>query len=438
MANDLAGGGAAHDGILHQQDVLPLEDIDDGVQLLLYGLGALRLPRHDERAADVAVLDEALAELDVQGVRQRNGGGAAGFRYRYHHVNVVAASRMAGVQLAAAFRVELEDARRQLFAHAQPRLVDRNAIHHGVFAGEIDMLENARPMRLLLGAAAGDVGAAVLDVDGLARRHVALELEAQNVDGVALRRHHDFLASIGVAQSEAQRPDAVRIAEGDDAAAVDHRHRRIAAATASMHAFDGAEDMLRARFRRTDLLQFVGEDVEQDLGIRGRIDVPQPGSEHAGFQFGGVGEVAVVGQTDAVGRVDVHGLRFRRAGRARRRIANVADAHGAAQPQHVAFLEHVSYQTVAFAQLQPAFQRAASSRRIEAFPADHAGRVLAAVLQRQQGVVDLLVDWRMADDADDAAHSDRLAQQIGHQIQRHFRDFRHFRRLRFRFASAGE
>ena len=36
---------------------------------------------------------------------------------------------------------------------------------------------------------------------------------------------------------------------------------------------------------------------------------------------------------------------------------------------------------------------------------DDAGRVLAAVLQQQQAVVEQLVDGRVRDDADDAAHA---------------------------------
>ena len=39
-----------------------------------------------------------------------------------------------------------------------------------------------------------------------------------------------------------------------------------------------------------------------------------------------------------------------------------------------------------------------------AFARDDAGRVLAAVLQQQQPVVEQLVDRRVRDDADDSAH----------------------------------
>jgi hypothetical protein len=43
-------------------------------------------------------------------------------------------------------------------------------------------------------------------------------------------------------------------------------------------------------------------------------------------------------------------------------------------------------------------------KHLRALHRDDAGRVLAAVLQQQQRVVDQLVDGRLGDDADDAAH----------------------------------
>jgi hypothetical protein len=72
----------------------------------------------------------------------------------------------------------------------------------------------------------------------------------------------------------------------------------------------------------------------------------------------------------------------------------VRDADLAAQAEHVLVgVEHVAHQPVVLAQVQ-----------LVAVARDDAGRVLAAVLQHRQRVVQLLVDRRVRDEADDAAH----------------------------------
>src|SRR3546814_7155517 len=81
--DDFLRGRATHDRIVDQQHVLATEFEIDRIELLAYRLLALRLSRHDEGAADVAVLDEALAIMhaepsrkfgtcDTRGIRDRN------------------------------------------------------------------------------------------------------------------------------------------------------------------------------------------------------------------------------------------------------------------------------------------------------------------------------------------------------------------------------
>ena len=118
--------------------------------------------------------------------------------------------------------------------------------------------------------------------------------------------------------------------------------------------------------------------------------------EDVGLELPGVREVAVVRQADAVGRVDVHRLRLGGARRTGRRIAHVADAHVPAQPLHVALLEDLAHQAVAFAQPQTAIGLGV--------PRDHPRRVLAAMLQGKQRVVDLVEDRALADDSNDTTH----------------------------------
>ena len=159
-----------------------------------------------------------------------------------------------------------------------------------------------------------------------------------------------------------------------------------------MDAGDRGEDVRRLRLVGADLLQLVGQDIEQDFRVRIGVDVAQVGAEDIRLQLPGVGEIAVVRQADAVGCVDVHRLRFRGARCAGGGVAHMSNAHVAAQSAHVALLEDLPHQAIALAQLQATV------------PGDHARGVLAAMLQGEQSVVDLLIDGRLADDADDAAH----------------------------------
>ncbi len=110
-------------------------------------------------------------------------------------------------------------------------------------------------------------------------------------------------------------------------------------------------------------------------------------------QLGGVGEVAVVGKTDAVGRVHVERLRLGGAVAAGGRVAHVADTQLPLQLKHVVLLEHVAHQARALARVQLTF-----------IGGGDAGGVLAAVLQHRECVVDALVDRAGTDYSDDAAH----------------------------------
>jgi hypothetical protein len=68
-------------------------------------------------------------------------------------------------------------------------------------------------------------------------------------------------------------------------------------------------------------LEFVGEDIEQDLGIGVGVDVPTILAEQIAFQRVGVRQVAVVCETDAIRGIDVEGLRLGRRRAAGRRLA---------------------------------------------------------------------------------------------------------------------
>ena len=64
---------------------------------------------------------------------------------------------------------------------------------------------------------------------------------------------------------------------------------------------DSDEDGVRVRAQLRLALQFVGKDVEQGFGIGAGVDVAQVAGVDVADEFVTVGEVAVMGEGDAVG-----------------------------------------------------------------------------------------------------------------------------------------
>ena len=231
------------------------------------------------------------------------------------------------------------------------------------------------------------------DHDRFARHHVAQEFVSQHVERHALGGHHIVDAGFGLALAVDQRPDAVGIAEGDDAVARDHGHGRIGATGPPVHAGHGAEDVLLVDAQLAELLQLVGEDVEQHLGIRVRVDVALVFPEQGLTQGFRVGEIAVVSQADAVGGIHIEGLGLGTALAARRGVADMTDAHAAAQVQHVTLGEDVTHQAVVLAQIETVPVTGHDARGI-----------LPAMLQDGQAVVQRLIDGFVRYDSDDPTH----------------------------------
>ena len=119
-------------------------------------------------------------------------------------------------------------------------------------------------------------GAVLLDQYRLARRHVADQLEAQGIEGHALRGDQIVHAALGFRLAEHQRTDTEGIAKGQQAVTGDHRHHGVGTATAAMHAGHGGEDGRRVEVvvgGGTD--ELVGEHVQQNLRVGVRVDVAQ-------------------------------------------------------------------------------------------------------------------------------------------------------------------
>jgi hypothetical protein len=213
-------GGAAHDGVVHQQHVAALELAGDHVELLAHRLLAHALPRHDEGAADVAVLHETFAVGQAQHLRQLHGAGARGFGDRDDHVDL--ARRHGG-----------DHALGQRLAHVQARLVDRDAVEHRVRPRQVHVFEDAGVVADLVGAlleAAWPSRSMNTASPGATSRSSSKPLPSSVTDSLAT-----ITRAVGVA-AHAQRADAERIAEGQQAVAGDQRDHRVRALDALVHA----------------------------------------------------------------------------------------------------------------------------------------------------------------------------------------------------------
>ena len=383
LLNDLLRGGAANDRIVDQQHVLAFELEPDGVELASYRSHALGLPGHDERTLDVAILDEPLPVLHTEIVGERETRGSTGLRDGNHDVDVVVGP------LA-------DDLLRERLTHAQPRLVHRDLVDDGIGAREVDVFEYARGMTRLFHAPAGVDLSAFGDDHRFAGRQIADPLEPERVERDALRRHHVLGALHGLPHAEADRTNRARVPECHHAVAEDERHRRVAAETAPVDAGHRIEDGVLVEREPVRARKLARERVQQDLGVGLRVHVAQIVAKHLLAERPGIDQVAVVRERDAVRRVDVEGLRLVRRRAAGGRVTDVPDAHTPSQRLHVVGLEDIAHEPVGLALVDLAIA------------GEDARRILPAVLQRGQRVVEILVDVGPADDSDDTAHGSRI------------------------------
>ena len=190
-------GGAAHDRVVHQQHVLLAELQRHRIELAAHRLHPLALPRHDEGAADVAVLDETLAERHAERAGQRAGRGARGIGNRDHRVDAVVGAQAQDL-LAPASRpcagAPCTPRRPRSSSPAAPGTRIRRCTACA-----------ARPSAQRRAVQLAGVG----DDHRLARRDVAHALEAEHVERHRLGGHRVFAAFGGYPLAQHQRADAV-------------------------------------------------------------------------------------------------------------------------------------------------------------------------------------------------------------------------------------
>ena len=142
--------------------------------------------------------------------------------------------------------------------------------------------------------------------------------------------------------------------------------------------------------------ELVREHIEQHFRVAVGVDVAMVGGEQFGLEHGRIGQVAVVREHQTEGRVDIKGLRFVFAeGVARRRVTHLAQADIARQGAHVARAKNVAHHALGLVHEKFTVQLR-----------DDARRVLPAVLQQQEAVIDQLINRSVTDNTNYSAHDE--------------------------------
>ena len=131
-----------------------------------------------------------------------------------------------------------------------------------------------------------------------------------------------------------------------------HRHAGISAANLAVGGGDRRKNVVCFQRIVAEVVQLAGEDIEQDFGIRGGVDVAAFFFKQLFTQLVSVSQVTVVRQRNAVRRVDVERLCLGGAGAASRRVTNVTNTHIALHTLHMASFKNVAHQTVRLTQTE--------------------------------------------------------------------------------------
>ncbi|OIQ67729.1 hypothetical protein GALL_506890 [mine drainage metagenome] len=148
-----------------------------------------------------------------------------------------------------------------------------------------------------------------------------------------------------------------------------------------------------------DPVEFVREHVDQHLGVGLCVDVPVIEVEQVALERHRIGQVAVVRQHQTEGRIHIERLRLRFAFCiACGGVTHLTDAVIARQRAHIAGTKHIAHHAACLVHEQ-----------LRARSGHDARRILPAMLQQEQRVVEQLVDGLLGNHTDDAAHGRTLS-----------------------------
>lgn len=201
----------------------------------------------------------------------------------------------------------------KLLAHVLPAAVHRDSIHDGIWAGEVNILEDIGGISLLLHNLV-ELGLSVLlDEYSLSRENILEVAETQLTESNALGSEHVVDATLegrGGTGSHNEGADTIFVTEGQDAETSNHGSDGPTTLAPLVRLLEGTEDVVCVDTGLAGLVQGVGEDVEHQLAVRVGVYMTVSLLVEIVAQSGSVDEVTVVRKADAVGRVDVERLTF--------------------------------------------------------------------------------------------------------------------------------
>src|SRR5262249_61411692 len=129
--------------------------------------------------------------------------------------------------------------------------------------------------------------------------------------------------------------------EAEDAVTDDHGDHGVAAAAAPIYRTQCREHVRGCDAHGADTLQLGSEHVQQHLRVGGGVEMaPVLANQDLG-ELCSVGQIAVVAEADAVGSVDVEGLRLRGAVAAGGWVPDVTEAGLTPSPDHLVPPQHL-------------------------------------------------------------------------------------------------
>ena len=342
--HDTARGRTAHDGVVHDDQPLALDDAAHRREFHPYPLLPQLLRGLDEGTPHVFVLDKPHLVGNAARLAVTDGGTETRIGHAHHDIGI----------------------HRGLLIEHTPGLLtesmDVRTLDIAVGTGEIDILHRAHVVVFKLGVVHA-LQAVHVDDDHLAGSHVADELGSYHLEGAGFAADHVAVAEFPYRE----RPQAVLVAacvyltgrhDEQREGPLDHVQR-----------FEDGEDAVTAVGL---LLDEVGEYLAVGSGVEQTTTLLKER-----FQLEGVDEIAVMSQREVARTVHEHeGLDIVDAAPSRGRVAHVSYRHVSRQRPEVVFVEDLRHESLALDTVERAVVHA-----------HDAAPFLAAVLERMKSVI---------------------------------------------------
>ena len=295
--HDPAAGRAAHNGIVDQHDAFPCDRFTDRTQLELYAAVALRLRRRNKCPSDVFVFDEADAVGNAGCLRKSERGIQSRIRHADDSIRIHRMRR--GEQCARLF----------------PCRMNGNAVQNRIRTRKIDILKNTGALRRSAAVSAVGLHPPVrCQHDHFSGFEIAQEFRADCGKRTALRCGH--IAALRQ-PADAERPESVRIADGDQLLR-GHQDQRKCALQLRDRKPHGILDRIGLQSRLRD-------EIRNDLGIARRVEDRAALFEHTA-QSARIAEIAVVDKRHfSLMMIDLHRLTVPPLTAAGRAVARMTD-----------------------------------------------------------------------------------------------------------------